>query len=135
MRCFISILRNNQLAKCGLTQRALDGWDSAAFSGIFYAQAESCSQSFVHARPAAADASRYFFNSLRDCTTDRASSRLSPLLASSSHNMQWLKALKELSTDKSTRILRGLIEQALFNSLIDFANKNYSLEGNLDKHL
>ena len=37
--------------KNGLTKRALDGWDSAAFSGFFYTRTESCSQSFIHARP------------------------------------------------------------------------------------
>jgi hypothetical protein len=31
----------------------LDGWDSAPFSGFIYTQAESCSRSFVHARPPA----------------------------------------------------------------------------------
>jgi len=41
------------------TKRALDGWDSAAFSGIFYAQTESCSWSFIHARPPASNANRW----------------------------------------------------------------------------
>jgi len=40
------------------TKRALDGWDSAAFSGFFYTQAESCSWSFIHARPPASNANR-----------------------------------------------------------------------------
>jgi len=31
------------------TKRALDGWDSAPFLGFIFAQAESCSRSFVHA--------------------------------------------------------------------------------------
>ena len=48
----------NFQAKNGLTKRALDGWDSAAFSGFFYAQAESCSRSFVHARPPPSNPSR-----------------------------------------------------------------------------
>jgi hypothetical protein len=46
-------------AKSGLTKRALDGWDSAAFSSIFHAQAESCSRSFFHARPPASNAGRW----------------------------------------------------------------------------
>jgi hypothetical protein len=33
------------------TPRALDGWDSVAFSSFINAQTESCSQSFIHARP------------------------------------------------------------------------------------
>jgi hypothetical protein len=41
------------------TKRAADGGDSAAFSGFFYAQAESCSRSFIHARPTAANANRW----------------------------------------------------------------------------
>jgi len=45
--------------KHGLTKRALDGWDSAAFSGFFYTQAESCSHSFIHARPPASNAHRW----------------------------------------------------------------------------
>jgi hypothetical protein len=40
------------------TKRALDGWDSAPFSGFIYTQAESCSRSFVHARPPASNANR-----------------------------------------------------------------------------
>jgi hypothetical protein len=44
------------------TQRALDGWDSAAFLGFIYAQAESCSRSFVHARPPASNAHRWALN-------------------------------------------------------------------------
>jgi hypothetical protein len=43
------------------TKRALDGWDSAAFSGFIYARTESCSRSFVHARPPASNASRWAF--------------------------------------------------------------------------
>jgi hypothetical protein len=42
-----------------LTKRAADGGDSAAFSGFFHAQAESCSWSFIYARPTAANANRY----------------------------------------------------------------------------
>jgi hypothetical protein len=41
------------------TKRALDGWDSAAFSGFIYTQAESCSQSFIHIRPPASNAGRW----------------------------------------------------------------------------
>ena len=41
------------------TKRALDGWDSAAFSGFFYTRTESCSRSFVHARPPASNANRW----------------------------------------------------------------------------
>jgi len=41
------------------TQRAADGGDSAAFSGFFHAQAESCSRSFISARPTAANANRW----------------------------------------------------------------------------
>ena len=47
------------MVKSGLTKRALDGWDSAAFTGIFYAQAESCSRSFIHVRPPASNANRW----------------------------------------------------------------------------
>jgi len=42
----------------GLTKRAADGGDSAAFSGIFCDQTESCSRSFIPARPHAGNASR-----------------------------------------------------------------------------
>ena len=41
------------------TQRALDGWESTAFSGIIYARTESCSRSFIHARPPASNANRW----------------------------------------------------------------------------
>jgi hypothetical protein len=41
------------------TKRVADGGDSAAFSGFFYTQAESCSRSFIHARPTAANAHRW----------------------------------------------------------------------------
>ncbi len=41
------------------TKRALDGWDSAAFSGFIYTRTESCSQSFIHARPPASNANRW----------------------------------------------------------------------------
>ena len=41
------------------TQRALDGWDSAPFSGFFYTRTESCSRSFIHARPPASNANRW----------------------------------------------------------------------------
>ena len=44
--------------KNGLTQRALDGWDSAPFSGFIYTRTESCSRSFIYARPPASNASR-----------------------------------------------------------------------------
>ena len=50
-----------------LTKRALDGWDSAPFSGFFYTRAESCSQSFVHTRPPASNANRW----AAPCTTKR----------------------------------------------------------------
>ena len=46
-------------AKSHLTKRALDGWDSAPLSGFIYTQAESCSRSFVHARPPASNANRW----------------------------------------------------------------------------
>ena len=49
------------MAKGWLTQRALDGWDSAALLSFIYTQAESCSRSFVHARPLAANANRWAF--------------------------------------------------------------------------
>ncbi len=42
-----------------LTKRAVDGGDSAAFSGFFYTQTESCSWSFIHARPTATNANRW----------------------------------------------------------------------------
>jgi hypothetical protein len=35
------------------TKRVAVGGDSAAFSGFFYAQAESCSRSLIYARPTA----------------------------------------------------------------------------------
>ena len=41
------------------TKRALDGWDSAPFSGFIYTRTESCSRSFIHARPPASNASRW----------------------------------------------------------------------------
>jgi hypothetical protein len=41
------------------TKRALDGWDSAAFSSIFLASGLYCSQAFVHARPPASNANRW----------------------------------------------------------------------------
>ena len=44
------------------TKRALDGWDSAAFSGFIYARTESCSQSFIYARPPASNANRWAVN-------------------------------------------------------------------------
>ena len=43
------------------TKRALDGWDSAAFSGFFYTRTESCSWSFIYARPPASNANRWAF--------------------------------------------------------------------------
>ena len=43
----------------GLTQRAADGWDSAAFSSIFYTRTESCPQGFISSRPHAGNASRW----------------------------------------------------------------------------
>ena len=40
--------KDDAASKCRrLTKRALDGWDSAEFSGFFYTQTESCSQSFI----------------------------------------------------------------------------------------
>ena len=41
------------------TKRALDGWDSAPFSDFSYTRIESCSRSFIHARPPASNASRW----------------------------------------------------------------------------
>jgi len=41
------------------TKRAVDGRDSAAFSGFFYTRTESCSWSFIYARPTAANANHY----------------------------------------------------------------------------
>jgi len=40
------------------TKRALDGWDSAPFSGFFYTRTESCFRSFIYARPPASNANR-----------------------------------------------------------------------------
>ena len=67
-----------QVIQCRPTKRALDGWgcqapmrfvwamlaggslaQSAAFSSIFHAQTESCSRSFIHARPPASNANRW----------------------------------------------------------------------------
>jgi hypothetical protein len=42
-----------------ITQRAPDWRDSAAFSGFFYAQAESCSQAESTLRPPVGNASRW----------------------------------------------------------------------------
>jgi hypothetical protein len=53
------------------TKRALDGWDSAAFSGFIYAQAESCSRSFVHARPPASNANRWASGRLKEQKINR----------------------------------------------------------------
>jgi hypothetical protein len=54
-----SILKGSVLScQNSPTKRALDGWDSAAFSGFIYTQAESCSRSFVHTRPPASNANR-----------------------------------------------------------------------------
>jgi len=50
--------RSGKPAGCP-TKRALDGWDSAAFSGFFYTRTESCSRSFISARPPASNASRW----------------------------------------------------------------------------
>jgi hypothetical protein len=44
------------------TKRALDGWDSAPFSDFIYARTESCSRSFVHARPPESNANRWAAN-------------------------------------------------------------------------
>jgi len=41
---------------------ALEGWDSAAFSSVIYTRTESCSQSFIYARPLAGNASRWVLN-------------------------------------------------------------------------
>jgi hypothetical protein len=38
---------------------AVDGGDSAAFSGFIYTRTESWSWSFIYARPSAGNASRY----------------------------------------------------------------------------
>ena len=46
-------------AKSGLTKRALDAGDSAAFSSIFLASSFLCSQTRVHARPSASNANRW----------------------------------------------------------------------------
>ena len=41
------------------TKRAVDGGDSAAFSGFFYTRTESWSWSFIYARPTATNANRW----------------------------------------------------------------------------
>jgi len=43
----------------GPTQRAANKWESARFSGIFHASAESCFQALPASRPLAANASRW----------------------------------------------------------------------------
>jgi len=62
----ISVSSKFQQMKCGvlqdkngLTQRAADWWDSAAFMSIVHARRESCSRSFLSSRPPAANASRW----------------------------------------------------------------------------
>jgi hypothetical protein len=46
--------------KCGLTQRAADGGESARFMSVFLASSCFCSQAFLYARPlSAANASRW----------------------------------------------------------------------------
>jgi hypothetical protein len=51
-------------AKSGLTKRAVDWRDSAAFLGFFYARTESCSRSFIYARPPTTNANRWATPSL-----------------------------------------------------------------------
>ena len=57
------------------TKRALDGWDSAPFSGIFHTRTESCSRSFIHARPPASNANRW---ALRGKPNARANANANP---------------------------------------------------------
>jgi len=42
-----------------LTPRAVDGGDSAAFSGFIYTRTESCSWSFIYTRTTATNANRW----------------------------------------------------------------------------
>jgi hypothetical protein len=46
-------------AKSRRTKRAVDGGDSAAFSGFIYTRTESWSWSFICARPTATNANRW----------------------------------------------------------------------------
>jgi hypothetical protein len=55
--------------KGGLTMRALDGWDSAPSSSFIYTRTESCSRSFIHARPPASNANRWALSDV--CTRGR----------------------------------------------------------------
>jgi hypothetical protein len=59
MQNFVSVKCIVSFSQRRPTQRAADGGDSAAFSGFFHAQAESCSRSFISARPTAANANRW----------------------------------------------------------------------------
>jgi len=59
MHCLVNSSRNVLSSKMRLTKRALDGWDSPAFSSIFLVRTESCSRSFVHAHPPASNANRW----------------------------------------------------------------------------
>lgn len=47
------------MANQRLTQRAADGWDSAAFSGVSLASGFFCSQNFLSSHPPAANANRW----------------------------------------------------------------------------
>src|SRR5260221_1413615 len=60
---------NTRLIKPCLTKRAPGKWESARFRSIFPASSFFYISNIIHARPLAGKASRYFFNSLRDCAT------------------------------------------------------------------
>jgi len=65
------------LAFCvgGLTKRAADGWESARFTGIFNALADSCSQADSTLRPAAGNAHRWAHPSKDKCVKTTASTK------------------------------------------------------------
>ena len=57
------------------TKRAVDGGDSAAFSGFIYTRTESWSWSFIYARPTATNASRWAAVAHKKSHATRLSSR------------------------------------------------------------
>ena len=58
MTILLSLQRGRKSIEHGLTQRALDWWDSAASQSGFNARAFSGTMSLVHARPPASNAHR-----------------------------------------------------------------------------
>ena len=52
----VSLVKHDGSPSC---DGAVDGGDSAAFSGFFYTRTESCFWSFIYARPTATNANRW----------------------------------------------------------------------------